>query len=137
MDISDKKTKCMAFKGTQSVRSKIVLDIKIIEQVSECDYLGCKPSYKNEEDINGKINKFNQITGTLQRALKLKARKQSIIKLYKSMAVPTLTFGSETWTMSVRQISRIQATEMKFLHPIPGYTKLDMKRNDQIRGTES
>ena len=42
----------MAFKGPWSVRSKIVLVGKIIEQVSEFNYLGCKLSYRNEEDIN-------------------------------------------------------------------------------------
>ena len=48
----------MAFKGTWSARSKILLDGKIIEvSLSEFNYLGCKLSYKNEENINGKINK--------------------------------------------------------------------------------
>ena len=54
---------------------------------------------------------YNQITGTLQCAVKHKATKEFVIKLYKSMAVPTLTYGSETWTMSARRISRIQAKD--------------------------
>ena len=56
----------MAFNGTCLVRNKIVLVGKIIERVSEFNYLGCNLLYKNEEAINGKNNKFNQITGTLK-----------------------------------------------------------------------
>ena len=49
------------------------------------------------------------------------------------MAVLTFNYGSETQTMSVREISRIQATEIKFLRFIAGHTILDVKRNNQIR----
>ena len=35
--------------------------------------------------------------------------------------------------MPTREISGIQGTEMKFLRSTAGYTKLDMKRNSQIR----
>ena len=49
------------------------------------------------------------------------------------MAVPTLTYGTETWIMAARQILRIKVTEIKFLCSIAGYTKLDVKRNNQKR----
>ena len=87
---------------------------KIIEQVKEINYLGSNSHIKKEEDMK----KFNHITGTIRRALKHKAWKESVIKLYKSMAVATLTYGSETRTMSARQISRVQATEIKFWRSI-------------------
>ena len=59
-------------------------------QVSEFNYLGYNLSYKNEEDVNGKINKLNQITGCLRRALK-QGKEESILKLYKSMAYKSTT----------------------------------------------
>lgn len=123
----------MAFKGRYPVRSKIVLDDTIIEQVSHFNYLGCNVSYQGEFDIAGKINKFNYITGTLKRTLKNKARKDSIVKLYKSMAIPTLTYGSETWTITKQYHTKIQSSEMKFVRSIAGYTKMDKKYNEDIR----
>jgi hypothetical protein len=38
MKISHKKTKIMAFKGTEPVRSKIVIDNMILEQVNTFTY---------------------------------------------------------------------------------------------------
>lgn len=133
MEISPEKTKAMAFKGSYPVRTKIILENKAIEQVSKFNFLGCEITYTTETDINNKLNKFNYITGTLKRTLKNKARKDSLIKLYKTMAVPTITYGSETWTMTAQHIARIQAAEMKFLRPIAGYQRTDKKHNTEIR----
>ena len=49
------------------------------------------------------------------------------------MAIPTITYGSETWTMTSQHTAAIQTAEMKFLRPIAGYTRLDKKRNIDIR----
>ena len=130
MEISTEKTKVMAFKGPYPVRSKILLENKIIGQVSKFNFLGCEITFKNEIDINNKLNKFSYITGTLKRTLKNKARKDSIIKLYKTMAVPIITYGSETWTMTAQHTARIQ---MNFLRPTAGYQRIDKKQNREIR----
>jgi hypothetical protein len=43
------------------------------------------------------------------------------------MAIPTLTYRSETWTLTKRQRQRqkIETTEMKFLRNVAGYTLKD------------
>jgi hypothetical protein len=46
----------MAFKGQDSIRSKVVIDNKIIEQVKPFNYLGNLISYENEMDIDNKLN---------------------------------------------------------------------------------
>ena len=45
----------MAFKGRDPVRTEILIDNKIIEQVN---YLGNMLSYEGELDINNKLNNF-------------------------------------------------------------------------------
>lgn len=35
--------------------------------------------------------------------------------MYKSYFIPVLTYAAETWTYTKREISSLQATEMKFL----------------------
>jgi hypothetical protein len=60
MKISHQKTKIMAFKGTEPVRSKIVIDNMILEQVNTFTYLGCNISYQEDKDIHSKITKFLQ-----------------------------------------------------------------------------
>ena len=48
------------------------------------------------------------------------------------MAVPTLLYGSEIWTLGSKDMSRIQAAEMKFLRSIKSCTILDKIRNEDI-----
>jgi hypothetical protein len=41
--------------------------------------------------------------------------------------------GSENWILKASQRRRIEATEMKLLRPLAGYTLYDHKTNDSIR----
>jgi len=56
--ISVQKTKSMAFKEQDPVRTKIVIDNKIIEKVNLFNYLGNVIPYKGELDIDNKLNNF-------------------------------------------------------------------------------
>src|SRR5215469_7400621 len=57
LTISIQKTKSMAFKGRDPIRTKIVIDNKIIQQVKSFKYLGNK-SYERELDIDNKLNSY-------------------------------------------------------------------------------
>jgi hypothetical protein len=59
-------------------------------------------------------------------------KKRIRIKIYKTLARPILTYGSEAWTVCKSSRTRITANEMKFLRRTAGYTKLDKKRNTEI-----
>jgi hypothetical protein len=48
--------KPMAFKGRDTVRTKIVIDNKIIEKVSSFNYLGNMIYYEKELDIDNKLH---------------------------------------------------------------------------------
>ena len=54
----------MAFKGRDPVRTEIVIDNKIIEQVNSFNYLG-NISYEKELDIDNKLHNYLKITGIL------------------------------------------------------------------------
>jgi hypothetical protein len=98
--ISHQKTKIMAFKGTEPIRSKIVIDNMIREQVNTFTYLGCNISYHGEKDIHSKITKFLQILGLLNNTLKSNLVQRSTrLKLYKTLAFPAILYGSEIWTI--------------------------------------
>jgi hypothetical protein len=58
MKISHQKTKIMAFKGTEPISSKIVVDNMILKQVNTFTYLGCNISYQEEKDVPSKIWDF-------------------------------------------------------------------------------
>jgi len=64
---------------------------------------------------------------TLQKTLKKKT-----IKLYNTLALPVLLYGSETGTVKARDGRRITAAEMKYMRRTAGYTGTDYKTNTQI-----
>jgi transposase len=81
----------MAFKGTEPIRSKIVIDNRILEQVNTFTYLGCNISYQEEKDIHSKTTTFLQILGLLNNTLKPDVVQRSTrLKLYKTLALPNL-----------------------------------------------
>jgi hypothetical protein len=115
------------------IRSKITLDNNpIIEQVSDFNYLGCNVTYKYDDDLNKKINKFQSICAVISRKLKIKTRKETNLKFYKVMATPVLLYGCETWTLK-KDWNRIQAAEIKYLRTVKGCTKIDLLRNEDIQ----
>ncbi|XP_039281346.1 uncharacterized protein LOC120350716 [Nilaparvata lugens] len=123
----------MAFKGKWPVRTKIVVGDLILEQVSAFTYLGCTLTYEKDEDIFNKLKKIQYICGTIHRTLKNKVKRVTKLKFYKTMAIPVLMYESESWVVGRKEISRIQAAEMRFLRSVKGCTRLDLLRNEDIR----
>ena len=76
--ISLQKTKIMAFKGSVPIRSKIVLDDQVLEQISHFNYLGCDVTYLDNHEITNRVHKFQVICGcvnkTLNKGIILKSR---------------------------------------------------------------
>ena len=74
----------MASGGQNVVRSKIIIDHEIIEQIREFNYLGCRMNFYEEADIGNKLCKFQQALGIMNRSLKPNvARREPRVKGYK------------------------------------------------------
>jgi len=83
-------------------------------------------SYKGESYIDNKLNKFLKNTSILNNMFRpQKTLKKTRIKLYNTLALPVLLYGSETWTIKASDARRITATEMKYMRRIAGYTWTD------------
>ena len=105
------------------MRTKIVIDNKIIEQVNLFNYLGNMISYEGELDIDNKLNNFLKITGILNNVFRpQKTLKKTGIKLYNTLALPVLLYGSEIWIIKASDARRITAAEMKYMRRTTGYT---------------
>ena len=90
-------------------------------------------SYEGELDIDNKLNNFLKITGFLNNVFRpQKTLKKTRIKLYNTLALPVLLYGSETWTVKASDARRITAAEMKYMRRTAGYTWTDYKTNPQI-----
>jgi hypothetical protein len=130
LNISPNKTKVMAFIRANTIRTKIVINDQIIEQVNSFNYLGCNLSYTSSRDTDNKLAKFQQLIGTVKRTLFWNVRHETVIKFYKTLALSTLLYGSEAWALTSAQIKRTEAAEMKLLRPLAGNTLSDHIRNE-------
>ena len=75
----------MAFKGRDPVRTEIVMDNRIIEQVKLFNCLGNVISYGKELDIDNKL-RYLKITGILNMVFRpQKPLKKTTIKLYNTV----------------------------------------------------
>jgi len=90
-------------------------------------------SYEKELDIDNKLHNYLKITGILNNVLDhKKTLKKTRIKLYNTLALPLLLYGSKTWTIKARDARRITAAEMKCMRRTAGYIWTDYKTNAQI-----
>ena len=111
------------------LQKKITLNDETLEQVSQFTYFGCSVSYRFSNYVESKLAKFLQLIGTIKRTIFRKLRKETILKIYNTLDLPTFLYGSENWTLTASQRRRI---EMKLLRPLAGYTLYDHKTNDYI-----
>jgi len=64
-----------------------------------------------------------EFTGILNNVFRpQKILKKTKIKLYNTLVLPVLLYGSETWTVKASDGRRIIAAEMKYMRRTAGYT---------------
>ncbi|XP_061625696.1 probable ATP-dependent RNA helicase DDX17 isoform X2 [Phyllopteryx taeniolatus] len=110
---------------------------EILPQVEEFKYLGFlfTSERRMEREIDRRIGSASAVMRTLYRSLVVKKELSRKVKLsiYRSISVPTLTYGHELWVVTERTRSRIQAAEMSFLRRVSGLSLRDRVRSSVIR----
>jgi hypothetical protein len=85
------KNKIYGIKGQDPVKSRIVIDNKIIEQVTSFNYLGNLISCEKEVDIDKKLSNCMKITSLINNVFRpQKTLKKARIKLYNTLALPAV-----------------------------------------------
>jgi len=68
-------------------------------------------------NFDKKINRFQGICGTIRKHLK-KSDTETQMKFYKVVARPSLFYGSKTWVTMQRDMTRLEAAEIRFLRSV-------------------
>jgi hypothetical protein len=97
LEIATNKTKVLGFVDTDHLRTKIVINDEILEQVNQFTYvyLGCSISYQASNDVESKLAKFLQLIGTIKRTIFRKVRTETILKVYNTLLLPTFYMGQK------------------------------------------
>lgn len=64
-----------------------------------------------ERDVTRKLAQFQVVCATIERTLQWKRLKETQLR---SLAVPTLLQGAETWMFKMRDLSKIKISKMTF-----------------------
>jgi len=108
----------MTLKGIDPVRSKIVINNNIIEQINTFSYPGCPILYQREKDITVKVTILLHIMGIITKNLRpSQAQKHTTLKMYNTWHyLLYYTF------VKLGQLE-ITSVEMKFMRRTAKYTR--------------
>ena len=108
-----------------------------LKQVERFKYLGVSftSNGRQDEEIDIRAGKASAVMRALQYSVVLKRElsKKAKLSVFKTIFVPILTYGHESWVMTEKVRSQVQASEMRFLRRIEGVTLLDKVRSSEIR----
>ncbi|PSN54103.1 hypothetical protein C0J52_03114 [Blattella germanica] len=83
--------------------------------------------------MSNKITKYTKITGVINQVFKpSQVQRHSRLKIYKTLARPVLTYGSEAWIFQKTNEKRLTAAEMRFMRRIAGCLLLEHRRKAEI-----
>ena len=109
---------------------------EVIEQVDTMKYLGVMVSNDGsmEKEIEARIGNATRVIGGMNAVLRRKELSRSTkIKVVNATMMPVLMYRCETWSLTKKQQSKVQATQMNVLRRIEGVNRLDRVRNVDIR----
>jgi hypothetical protein len=73
------------------------------------------------------------MNGIIRRHFGKQMSKETQLRLHNITSKSTLRYGSENWILKQIHRQRLEEAQMKLLGPLLGLTRLDKKRNTEIR----
>lgn len=136
MRINIDKTKTVLISNEEK-EMNISMEMTAVGQVDDIKYLGAviDRTGKYEEEINNRINKATKLYHSIKRGFinKKEISTKTKMTVYKTIYLPTLLSGNETWVLTEKLEKRLQVAEMKYLRRAANVTIMDKIRNDNIR----
>ena len=135
LKINAEKTKVMTTDGSQA---NVHLDGTQIEQVQEFKYLGSLVQEKkvaSTTEVHSRIGQATAAFASLRWCLwkKTNISTKNKIRLFRTLILPILLYGSETWTLLKSDINKLEVFQMRCLRQILGVSLRDRHRNEIIR----
>ena len=90
---------------------------------------------RQDEELDTRIGKASAVMRALHYSVVIKRElsKKAKLSIFKAVFVPILTYGHESWVMTERMRSQVQASEMRLLRRIEGVTLFNTVRGSEIR----
>jgi len=119
------KTKYMAMSRDQNAgrTHSMKIDNSSFERVDEFKYLGTTLTHQNsiQEEIKSRLKSGNACYHSVQNLLSSNLLSQNLkIKIYRTIILPVVLYGCETWSLTLREERRLRVFENRVLRRICG-----------------
>ena len=133
LEVNSEKTKYMITSRQQNIVQNqiIVIENLSFEKVEKFKYLGVTVTNTNDirEAIKRRINMGNACYYSLEKILSSHLLSKKLkINTYKTITLPVVLYGCETWSLMLREEHRLRVFENKVLRKIFG------AKRDEITG---
>ncbi|KAJ4427971.1 hypothetical protein ANN_23984 [Periplaneta americana] len=133
LEVNPEKTKYMIMSRDQNIvrNGSIKIGDLSFEEVEKFKYLGGTVTNINEtrEEIKRRINMGNACYYSVEKLLSSSLLSKNLkVRIYKTVILPVLLYGCETWTLTLREEHRLSVFENKVLRKIFG------AKRDEVTG---
>ncbi|KAJ4427567.1 hypothetical protein ANN_25215 [Periplaneta americana] len=133
LEVNPEKTKYMIMSRDQNIvrNGTIKIGDLSFEEVEKFKYLGATVTNLNDtrEEIKRRINMGNACYYSVEKLLSSSLLSKSLkVRIYKTVILPVVLYGCETWTLTLREEQRLRVFENKVLRKIFG------AKGDEVTG---
>jgi hypothetical protein len=133
LEVNADKTKYMVMSRDRKAGSghSVKTDNSSIERVKEFKYLGTTLTDQNfiQEEIESRLKLGNACYYSVQNLLSSRLLSKNLkIKLYRSIILPVVLYGCETWSLTLREEHRLRVFENRVLRRVFG------SKRDEVTG---
>ncbi|KAJ4439157.1 hypothetical protein ANN_15114, partial [Periplaneta americana] len=133
LEVNPEKTKYMIMSRDQNIvrNGNIKIGDLSFEEVEKFKYLGATVTNINDtrEEIKLRINMGNACYYSVEKLLSSSLLSKNLkVRIYKTVILPVVLYGCETWTVTLREEHRFRVFENKVLRKIFG------AKRDEVTG---
>ncbi|KAJ4425798.1 hypothetical protein ANN_27423 [Periplaneta americana] len=133
LEVNPEKTKYMIMSRDKNIvrNGNIKIGDLSFEEVEKFKYLGATVTNINDtrEQIKRRINMGNACYYSVEKLLSSSLLSKNLkVRIYKTVILPVLLYGCETWTLTLREEHRFRVFENKVLRKIFG------AKRDEVTG---
>jgi len=131
LEVSADKTKYMVMSRDQNAGriQSVKIDNSTFESVEEFEYLGTTLTNQNSilEEIKSRLRSENAFYDSVQNLLSSSLLSKNLkIKIYRTIILPVVLHGCETWSLALREERKLRVFENMVLRRIFGPRRVEV-----------